>query len=602
MDIRQFAYAGIDIYGILAETTGKTTEELKKMDITFEDVSKALIQASKKGGKYYKGQEKSAKTLSGQVNILKKDLKELLGQLTETLLPTIKKIINRVSEVIQKFKSLDQGTKDRIVKIGLIITALAPLLTITGKVITSIGSIISVLSSVAGLMAKVSIAATGMSSAFALGVAGTTALVAITVTLSEKYKLLSDGIVKLRNKVDSQRESWDELKKSTQNYMEANSSEINSLTYLRSELSKIVDENGKVKAGYEQRAEFITNELSKALGIEIELNDGIIGNYAEISSSLDGIIRQKKVELILNAHAEEYTTALANEKEATELLYEIEEKRNKKLDEIAEANKKAHNTHEAVKLQMELNTLNDQLAKQSDLVGQYGYTIQNYEELQNVSISGTAAEIDKAIEQMNTSWENSTKQVGMNIYQQQRELDGFVTYIGDTQDDIADIISNDTKVVRSVRGVTNDVNAALEANIDGTTWGQDLIEEMSNGIQSKIPQITNAVSNVATKIKNILGFSIPKEGALSDFDKSMPDMIALMVKGLKSSFPQLELETQKIAQKMSGMLQLKDFTVSQELNSTAPNSIIVNFNPQQMTEAEMNNAFNYINKRFGLAY
>ena len=31
-------------------------------------------------------------------------------------------------------------------------------------------------------------------------------------------------------------------------------------------------------------------------------------------------------------------------------------------------------------------------------------------------------------------------------------------------------------------------------------------------------------------------------------------------------------------------------------------SITVNFYPQQMTEAELNRAFNYIDKRFGLEY
>lgn len=32
------------------------------------------------------------------------------------------------------------------------------------------------------------------------------------------------------------------------------------------------------------------------------------------------------------------------------------------------------------------------------------------------------------------------------------------------------------------------------------------------------------------------------------------------------------------------------------------NSIVVNFYPQQMTEAELNNAFNYINRKFGILY
>ena len=32
------------------------------------------------------------------------------------------------------------------------------------------------------------------------------------------------------------------------------------------------------------------------------------------------------------------------------------------------------------------------------------------------------------------------------------------------------------------------------------------------------------------------------------------------------------------------------------------NKITINFYPQKMTEAELDNAVNYINKRFGLAY
>ena len=34
----------------------------------------------------------------------------------------------------------------------------------------------------------------------------------------------------------------------------------------------------------------------------------------------------------------------------------------------------------------------------------------------------------------------------------------------------------------------------------------------------------------------------------------------------------------------------------------ASNNITINFYPQQMTEAELDTAFNYINRRFGLQY
>lgn len=601
MDIRQFAYAGINIYGILSETTGKTTEELKKMDLTFEDISDALIKASKQGGKYYKGQEKSAETLTGQVNALKKSFKDLLGELTESLLPTVKKIINKVSEIIKKFKSLDAGTKERIVKIGLLVTALSPLLIITGKLITSVGTIITTLSKLSGIIAKVTVATGGLTTAFSL--IGISALTGLTVALSEKSKILTDDLKKLKDSVDTQRDSWDKLKEASQNYIDVNSSEIDNLQRLKDELVSIVDENGRVKAGYEERARFITSQLSEALGIEIELNNGIIENYKEIENAVDGVIRKKKVELLLNAHAEEYTQALENEKEATELLYEIQSQINTKTNELAEARKKAYNSKEVMQLQGELTVLNGQLAEQQDLVGQYAYTIQNYEELQNKSISGTAEEIDKAIQKITTSWDKSTKQVGVNIYQQEEAFKGIVTVVEDTQQDIADEFNGDV-VVKAMQGQSQRVYSAWTENVDGETWGADLADQISSGIESKLARITSSVTTVATKIRDILGFSIPKEGPLSNFDESMPDMIDLMIKGLNKSYPKLQLETEKIAQKMSNILSvdIKGADITQKVISTSPNVVAVNFYPQQMTEAEMDRAFNYVDRRYGMAY
>ena len=50
------------------------------------------------------------------------------------------------------------------------------------------------------------------------------------------------------------------------------------------------------KKGYEDRAKFITNELSQALGIEIEYKDGIIQGYQQIQEEIDKTIEKKKAE------------------------------------------------------------------------------------------------------------------------------------------------------------------------------------------------------------------------------------------------------------------------------------------------------------------
>ena len=53
IDIKQFAFAGIDIYGMLADYLKITKQEAAEMTITWDDLNGALINASKEGGKYF---------------------------------------------------------------------------------------------------------------------------------------------------------------------------------------------------------------------------------------------------------------------------------------------------------------------------------------------------------------------------------------------------------------------------------------------------------------------------------------------------------------------------------------------------------------------
>lgn len=135
MDMKQFAMAGIDIWGILADSTGKTVKELQKMDISFDMITEALAKASAEGGKYYGAMEMQSQTLTGSITNLKAQFSELLGELTEMLLPVIKEILAKVQEWVEKLRGLDEGQKNLITKIGLIVATAGPLLTIVGKLI-----------------------------------------------------------------------------------------------------------------------------------------------------------------------------------------------------------------------------------------------------------------------------------------------------------------------------------------------------------------------------------------------------------------------------------------------------------------------------------
>lgn len=85
MDIRQFAMAGINIYGLLADSMGLTTEQVKDMDISYEQLSMALAHAAEAGGMYEGAMEAQSQTFNGRISTLKDNILQLEGSLTEDL-------------------------------------------------------------------------------------------------------------------------------------------------------------------------------------------------------------------------------------------------------------------------------------------------------------------------------------------------------------------------------------------------------------------------------------------------------------------------------------------------------------------------------------
>lgn len=99
LDIKQFAYAGIDIYGLLADSLGVSREEASKMTITYDMLSDALQKASNKGGKYYQAMEKQSKTYSGSMSNLSEAIEVFKGEMAKGLFNVLKKVIPKLSDL-----------------------------------------------------------------------------------------------------------------------------------------------------------------------------------------------------------------------------------------------------------------------------------------------------------------------------------------------------------------------------------------------------------------------------------------------------------------------------------------------------------------------
>lgn len=66
-------------------------------------------------------------------------------------------------------------------------------------------------------------------------------------------------------------------------------------------------------------------------------------------------------------------------------------------------------------------------------------------------------------------------------------------------------------------------------------WGRDLIENFVQGIKERIQHFVDTIDRVAQRVRDLLGFSEPKEGPLSNFHTYAPDMMKLFAQGIKDN-------------------------------------------------------------------
>jgi tape measure domain-containing protein len=98
-DIKQFAYAGIDVYGILADYTGKSTAEVQNMTISYDLLTQALQAASEEGGRYYNAMSDLSQTQNGITSTLKDNVKQLAGLLTGDLSDAVGSVKTKLNEM-----------------------------------------------------------------------------------------------------------------------------------------------------------------------------------------------------------------------------------------------------------------------------------------------------------------------------------------------------------------------------------------------------------------------------------------------------------------------------------------------------------------------
>lgn len=355
---------------------GKILSKLKSIiSSTLSPVGKlatSIKNASTEAGKYttktealilaQMDAERKTKSLKTVFNDIKTSLKSTKTELTD--------FTNKLSNGIRTWQNTTTGVekfKTALIGIGGTVVSLQGVSRSMKDIAENGANVGNVLTTVtSGLGSVASGAMTGASALSDFGLYG-----AIIGGVAGGVSSLITAIVSYNSTADETKARMDELTEKMRGYKQAlteaeeqayinaqtDLTQLETTRQLSTELEGLVDSNGKVKSGYEDRVNYILNELNEAFGTEYQLigntiysNGQLISSYGQIKQSIEDVIAVKKGEIILNQYESVYYQALQNKiKAENDYAKEIQNS----TDRLNEAIKRGADEAELTKIRKE---------------------------------------------------------------------------------------------------------------------------------------------------------------------------------------------------------------------------------------------------------
>lgn len=118
------------------------------------------------------------------------------------------------------------------------------------------------------------------------------------------------------NKAGEVAEQYTQVKDARDKAYQDTSSEFGYFEELVEEYNSLIEKNGEVKDGYQERADFIVNTLANAMGVEREDIQKNIEKNGKFSDSIYDVIKAKEAEAMIHAGEDAYTAAIKGRTEA----------------------------------------------------------------------------------------------------------------------------------------------------------------------------------------------------------------------------------------------------------------------------------------------
>ena len=490
-----------------------------------------LEQTAKKYG------DEVNKNTSSDIQRLTAKFKDLISQLSKKLLPIAEKLIDKAEDFLDKIGDLTDEEQENIIKTGLMIGAVGPLIKIFGDVTKTVGGVtkgVGLFSEAIGVatnkttsnkksvnnLAKI---LEGLTSPTGIAVGAIGAVTTAILYLSQQQTDAQKTAEKFADEMAKQKSSLDEYNKSVEDTLEANLLHIDSVEKLKEELKTLVDENGKVKDGYESRVDFILNELNSALGTEYDLNGEVIDSYKKLQDEIDTLIEKKRAEVFLSSYEEDWNYAIENQTDAVEnmktayeqlstymqqygtdldgLKTKAEDLRNLQEEWFAKPGTSAFLKSEEYRKEAE--ALENVISAYEDAeyaVQDYTDKVNRYTSNYELFVEEKYSEIGKTITQNTQNWSNTSLQTIQNsIVEQGKALDAYENIYRETgntvaQESAAQASENIQALAKELASRTSTINNLGEDEINAwKTLSETSFEIYSENVSKMAPEMQKKI-------------------------------------------------------------------------------------------------------------
>lgn len=424
----------------------------------------------------------------------------------------------------------------------------------------------------------------------------------------ESQDKLNEAHEKAQEEIKELKDANDEYVQSKKDAAAEVESEFQYYDNLWGELQGIVDQNGKVKKGYEDRAKFITNELSEVIGKEIEWNGNVITSYDNVAESMDKALESKKALAMLSATEDAYQTAvsgLAGAKTDAINAYAKKKKAQEERDSAAETAQK-YNTEGLDRNKKIIKIAG--WAFENGKISQTDYQkyLKDAQNKQNIAKNERAlssfgaaygAESQKAKDNLKEK-EKTLKEVESKYNEYQRKLVNFNTTIQNVENLTAANAKGNTEEIRAAMSdLSNNIvtyttgnKAALEQQVnDFKTNAENLRTAYKDGVEGVTKDQVEEAEELQERAEIELAKYTDMYGTVAAIATGKADEITAQQQKIKEGF--IDAET---GSKESLENQLANFTANYELLKTAMDE-----NQPGVTQKMVDNAHELVDKATG---